>query len=94
MTPYFAGRFHIGIEQSGETGLTRLSGRTRSKQHEKSAAAKEESPSILIDAKIKQLADCRGKTLSHVHALIMRADPAVEECRHSQSTHNQRGPGE
>jgi len=38
-----------------------------------------ESPSQLIDAKIKELNDWRGKTLSQVRALIKQADPAVVE---------------
>jgi len=38
-----------------------------------------ESPSQLIDAKIKSLDDWRGKTLAHVRALIKQADPQVVE---------------
>jgi hypothetical protein len=46
----------------------------------KSAAIPGESPSQLIDARIKELGDWRGKTLAHVRALIKRADPdAIEE---------------
>src|ERR1700688_1353422 len=45
----------------------------------KSATTKGESPSRLIDARIKELGDWRGKTLSHVRALIKRADPEVVE---------------
>ena len=45
----------------------------------KSATTKGESPSRLIDATIKELDDWRGKTLSHVRALIKRADPEVVE---------------
>jgi len=45
----------------------------------KSAATKGESPSGLIDARIKELDDWRGKTLSHVRALIKQADPEVVE---------------
>ena len=37
------------------------------------------SPSQLIDARIKELSDWRGKTLSHVRALIKQADPDVVE---------------
>jgi hypothetical protein len=46
---------------------------------QESAATKGESPSRLIDARIKELDDWRGKTLSHVRALIKRADPEVVE---------------
>ena len=37
------------------------------------------SPSQLIDARIKDLDDWRGITLSHVRALIKQADPDVVE---------------
>src|SRR6476619_4343717 len=45
----------------------------------KSATTKGESPSRLIDARIEELDDWRGKTLSHVRALIQQADPEVVE---------------
>ena len=45
----------------------------------KSATTEGESPSRLIDAKIRELDDWRGKTLSHVRALIKQADPEVLE---------------
>ena len=45
----------------------------------KSATTPGESPSRLIDAKIKALDDWRGRTLSHVRALIKQADPEVLE---------------
>src|SRR5208282_2030074 len=45
----------------------------------KSATTKGESPSRLIDARIKELHDWRGKTLSRVRALIKQADPGVIE---------------
>ena len=45
----------------------------------KSATTKSESPSRPIDARIKELDDWRGKTLSHVRALIKQADPEVVE---------------
>src|SRR5260370_37894991 len=45
----------------------------------KSATTKDQSPSRLIDARIKELDDWRGKTLSHVRALIKQADPEVVE---------------
>jgi hypothetical protein len=41
--------------------------------------ASPESPSRLIDARINELGDWRGKTLSRVRALIQEADPAVVE---------------
>ena len=45
----------------------------------KSATTEGESPSRLIDARIKELGDWRGKMLSHVRALIKQADPDVVE---------------
>jgi hypothetical protein len=45
----------------------------------KRATTKSESPSRLIDARIEELGDWRGKTLSRVRALIKQADPAVVE---------------
>ena len=41
--------------------------------------ATDESPARLIDARIKELDDLRGRTLSHVRALITQADPDVVE---------------
>lgn len=38
-----------------------------------------ESAARLIDARIKELDDWRGKTLAHVRALITQADPEVVE---------------
>jgi hypothetical protein len=38
-----------------------------------------ETPSELIDARIKALGDWRGETLARVRALIHEADPEVEE---------------
>jgi hypothetical protein len=45
----------------------------------KSTPQDAESPSELIDAKIKELDDWRGKTLAQVRALIKQADPDVAE---------------
>jgi hypothetical protein len=45
----------------------------------KSATTKGASPSRLIDARIKELDDWRGRTLSHIRALIRQADPEVVE---------------
>jgi len=45
----------------------------------KSATTEGESPSRLIDARIKELKDWRGKTLARVRALIKQADPDVVE---------------
>jgi hypothetical protein len=44
-----------------------------------SSAENGESPSQLIDAKIEELGDWRGETLSRVRGLIKRAEPDVVE---------------
>ena len=43
------------------------------------AAKPGESPSKLIDGRIKELGDWRGETLARVRALIKQADPEVVE---------------
>ena len=45
----------------------------------KTATTKSESPSRLIDGRIKELGDWRGDMLAHIRALIKRADPEVVE---------------
>src|ERR1700720_3726040 len=45
----------------------------------KSATTTGESPTRLIDARIKELDDWGGETLAHVRALIRQADPEVVE---------------
>jgi hypothetical protein len=45
----------------------------------KSGSPKSKSPSQLIDARIEQLDDWRGKMLSRLRALVKEADPEVIE---------------
>ena len=45
----------------------------------KAATTQGEAPSRLIDARIRELDDWRGRTLSHVRDLIRQADPDVVE---------------
>jgi hypothetical protein len=45
----------------------------------KKSPAAEDSPSRRIDARIEELGDWRGKTLSRVRALVKQADPGVVE---------------
>ena len=45
----------------------------------KSGAPKTKSPSRLIDARIKDLGDWRGKMLGRLRALVKEADPEVVE---------------
>jgi len=46
---------------------------------EKGAKPRAESPSELIDARIRELDDWRGETLARIRALIREADPEVVE---------------
>jgi hypothetical protein len=64
------------VEQHGERPMYPQGAANSMK---KSATTKGESPSRLIDARIKDLDDWRGITLSHVRALIKQADPDVVE---------------
>lgn len=45
----------------------------------KSGAQKSKSPSQLIDERIKELGDWRGKMLSRLRTLVKEADPGVVE---------------
>jgi hypothetical protein len=45
----------------------------------KADTKKEASPSRLIDARIAELGDWRGETLSRIRALIRKADPEAVE---------------
>jgi hypothetical protein len=45
----------------------------------KSGSQKSKSPSQLIDARIKELGDWRGKLLSRLRTLVKEADPEVTE---------------
>jgi hypothetical protein len=45
----------------------------------KSATQKDKSPSQLIDARIEELGDWRGKMLSRLRTLVKQADPEVIE---------------
>ena len=50
--------------------------KTKSGSHDEKAG---ESPSQLIDARIKKLCDWRGETLARIRTLIKEADPEVVE---------------
>jgi len=45
----------------------------------KSRSQKSQSPSRLIDARIKELGDWRGKTLGRLRTLVKEADPEIVE---------------
>ena len=55
-------------------GVPDASGKRR-----KSGPARGRSPSRLIDQRVEELGDWRGKTLSRIRALIKQADPEVVE---------------
>jgi hypothetical protein len=51
-----------------------------------------DSPSRLIDARIKELSDWRGETLARVRSLIKQADPdVVEEVKWRKPSNSMRG---
>ncbi|MGE3871559.1 MAG: DUF1801 domain-containing protein [Parvibaculaceae bacterium] len=52
---------------------------TAAKKSSAKAGKTTESPTRLIDARIRELADWRGETLARVRAVIKEADPAVVE---------------
>ena len=54
-------------------------GTKEEKRMNKSRSQTSESPSQLIDAKIQELGDWRGKMLSRLRTLIKQADPEVVE---------------
>jgi hypothetical protein len=68
-----------GYLRRTEKTADRGAGKMKKSATATSATAKGESPSRLIDARIKALGDWRGKTLAHVRALIKQADPEVVE---------------
>jgi hypothetical protein len=58
----------------------------------KSGSEKGNSPSRLIDARIKELGGWRGKTLARVRAIIKEADPGViEEVKWKKPSNSMRG---
>ena len=44
-----------------------------------SKETKGDSPSRMIDARIKELGDWRGETLARIRAIIRQADPDIVE---------------
>jgi hypothetical protein len=67
---------------SGGQATTTMKKATTTMEKRKSGAKDEkggDSPSRLIDARIKELSDWRGETLARVRILIKQADPEVVE---------------
>src|ERR687895_2874916 len=56
-----------------------MSRRENDMKKEKIGSKKDESPAQLIDARIEELDDWRGETLSRLRVLIKQADPEVVE---------------
>jgi hypothetical protein len=56
-----------------------LHGATEAADDTKGEATMGETPSRLIDARIEELGDWRGRMLAHVRALIQKADPEIVE---------------
>jgi hypothetical protein len=54
-------------------------GRKDMKKRKNDTAQRGDSPSRLIDARIEELGDWRGETLSRIRSLIRQADPGVIE---------------
>src|SRR4029450_12447805 len=59
--------------------MTAIKGSGRETGMKKSGSQKSKSPSQLIDARIKELGDWRGKMLSRLRTLVKEADPQVVE---------------
>jgi hypothetical protein len=65
--------FSIKTRSTGETGVKTL------KKSKNKTSQNGKSPSRLIDARIKELDDWRGKTLARMRSLIKQADSGVIE---------------
>ncbi len=61
------------------TPIYQGSGPRKRKGMKKSGSQKSKSPSQLIDARIRELGDWRGKMLSRLRILVREADPEVVE---------------
>src|SRR6185436_15426260 len=71
---------HVRTTRSGSSTATGTNGPRGSEMAtKKSVSPKSESASKLIDARIKELGDWRGKMLSRLRALVKEADPDVVE---------------
>jgi hypothetical protein len=65
----------VGFENKGRASDTTMKKRKSGSKDGKGG----DSPSQLIDARIKELSDWRGETLARVRILIKQADPEVVE---------------
>src|SRR5436853_1663990 len=64
------------LRKFSRQGIKDATGETSMK---KSATQKSKSPSQLIDARIKELGDWRGKMLGRLRTMVKEADPEVVE---------------
>jgi hypothetical protein len=74
----------VGAEGRVPAGSTRVPAQDRNPPQEvvamkKVATTEASSPSQLIDARIRELDDWRGRTLARARALIHQADPGIVE---------------
>jgi hypothetical protein len=67
------------IDTVGMTPFIKASGRRKRTGMKKNGSQQSKSPSQLIDARIKELGDWRGKMLSQLRTLVKEADPEVVE---------------
>jgi len=74
-----AGRSRFRVSSSDAAALFQRLACEGETAVKKSASPKSESPSRLIDARIKELGDWRGEMLGRIRALIREADPEVVE---------------
>ena len=65
--------------KAGARRLPKKAAKRRPPDREKRAAKSEEAASNLIDRRITELGDWRGKTLERVRRLIKQADPEIVE---------------
>ena len=66
-------------EPSQDKKINPGDGREDMKKRKNDASQRNGAPSRLIDARIKELGDWRGETLSRIRSLIKQADPGVTE---------------
>ena len=67
------------MKTSGSQKNKSQKSKSQKSKSQKSKSQKSKSPSELIDARIKELGDWRGKMLSRLRTLVKQADPEVVE---------------
>jgi hypothetical protein len=76
---WWRARFRVRCPGRGAEKINPGERREDMKKRRNDSAQKGESPSRLIDARIKELGDWRGEMLSRIRSLIQQADPGVTE---------------